>query len=107
MNADVFPDEDCPLKRESEPIIGASYSALNALGHGLHGKIHENALAVELALQNTACGQIIVDTKTTDRITGLKLGLLLNFERAKLGIRRVAPSSHSSTICGYPSIISC
>jgi GxxExxY protein len=134
MNADDFSDYDYPLKRESEAIIGASYAVLNAMGHGLHEKIYENALGVEFALQGIAFeqqkqfpviyrntqvglfvpdlivfGQIIVDTKTIDRITdhevgqmlnylritGLKLGLLLNFKHSKLGIRRVALSSHS------------
>lgn len=102
---------------------------LNVLGHGLLEKPYENALAVEFSLRNIPFEQqptydvlyknepvglyvpdlivrevIVVDAKTTDRITdhelgqminylritGHRVGLILNFKRAKLEWKRVA-----------------
>jgi GxxExxY protein len=101
---------------------------LNALGHGLHEKHYERALAVEFALREIphrqqerfpvhykgvmvgvfvpdllAFDQIVVEVKTVDqitdhergqvlnylRITGLRLGLLLNFKHARLEWERL------------------
>ena len=109
-------------------IIGCSLSVLNGIGHGLHEKPYENALAVEFA----HCGipfeqqkrfpviwrgnlvgeyipdligfeQIIIDTKTIDRITdhergqminylritALPLGLIINFKKPSLEWERI------------------
>jgi GxxExxY protein len=116
------------LKHEVYQIIGAAMEVLNALGHGLHGKPYENALAIELGLRGVDCakqtrfpvnykghtvaefvpdliafGKIIIDTKVIDeitdhergqmlnylRITGFKLGLILNFKRAQLEWERI------------------
>jgi GxxExxY protein len=116
------------LKEETHRIIGFSFEILNELGHGLHEKIYENALVVDFTLQNIpysqqrrfevfykkqpvglyvpdliAFGQVIVDTKTIERITdeergkminylkitGLRVGLILNFKHPKLEFERI------------------
>ncbi len=109
-------------------IIGASLTILNGIGHGLNEKPYENALAVELVHRDIpfeqqkrfpvtwrdtivgeyipdliAYGQIIVDTKTIDRITDhergqminylritrLQLGLIINFKKPTLEWERI------------------
>ena len=109
-------------------IVGAAMEVLNTLGHGLLEKPYENALAVELRLRGISFAQqprypvaykgepvgeyvpdlivndeVVVDTKTIDRIgdhelgqmlnylriTGLPLGLIINFKRARLDWKRV------------------
>jgi len=116
------------LKEEVHRIVGCASEVLNELGHGLHEKPYENALVVEFGLQNIpyeqqptfdvlyktikvaeyipdliCFKQVIVDTKTIERITdhelgqmlnylritGLKVGLLLNFKRSKLEWKRI------------------
>ena len=116
------------LKEETRRIIGCAFEVLNELGHGLHEKLYENALVVEFTLQEisyqqqrrfdvlykehsvgfyvpdlTVFEQVIVDTKTIDRITdeergkmlnylkitGLRVGLILNFKHPKLEFERV------------------
>jgi GxxExxY protein len=108
---------------DTEVIIGAAMEVLNVLGHGLLEKPYENALAVEFRLRGIEFeqqpqfdvmykevivglyvpdlivrGNIVVDTKTIDKIgdhekgqmlnylglTGLRVGLILNFKRANL-----------------------
>ena len=125
MNADRH---ELLLKTEAHQIIGCAMEVLNTLGHGFLEKPYENALVVEFGLQeipfkqqprfdvnyksvkvgeyipDLICfDQIVVDTKSIDRITnheigqmlnylkitGLKLGLLLNFKHAKLEWKRV------------------
>lgn len=116
------------MKDESFAITGAAMEVLNTLGHGLNEKPYENALVVECRLRGIPCeqqprfpvdykgcrvgefvpdlilyGQIVVDTKTIDRITDnelgqmlnylritrLPLGLIINFKHARLESRRV------------------
>ena len=116
------------LKEESHRVVGCAKEVLNILGHGLLEKPYENALVVEFRLQgipyrqqprfdvqyksikvgeyipDLICfDQIVVDTKTIERITnhemgqmlnylkitGMHLGLLLNFKNAKLEWKRV------------------
>ena len=111
------------LESETRRIIGYAMEVLNNLGHGLLEKPYENALVVEFGLQDIlfrqqprfdvnykgvkvgeyvpdliVFNQVVVDTKTIDKITdhevgqilnylkvtGLKVGLVLNFKRAKL-----------------------
>ena len=113
---------------DTEAIIGAAMEVLNVLGHGLLEKPYENALAVEFRLRGIGFeqqpqfdvmykevrvglyvpdlivrGNIVVDTKTIDKIgdhekgqmlnylglTGLRVGLILNFKRARLEWKRV------------------
>lgn len=116
------------LETEAYQIVGCAMEVLNVLGHGLLEKPYENALVVELGLQDIPViqqpgfdviyksvkvgeyipdlicfDQIVVDTKTIERITdheigqmlnylkitGLQLGLIINFKHAKLGWNRV------------------
>ena len=125
---------DLLLKDEVYRIVGAAFSVLRELGHGLHEKPYENALVVEFGLLGVACeqqrrfpviyktvhvaeyvpdliafGSVIVDTKVIDsitehergqminylRVTGLKVGVILNFKRAKLEWERIVLSDHS------------
>ena len=117
---------------ETERIIGSAFSVLNAVGHGYHEKIYENAMVVEFLHQDIhflqqarfpvhhrevkvgefipdliGFGKVIVDAKTipkiTDheigqmlnylRVTGLQVGLILNFKYSKLEFRRVTLST--------------
>jgi len=116
------------LKEEAHQIVGCGMEVLNILGHGLLEKPYENALVVEFELQgipfrqqprfdveyksvkvgeyipDLICfDQVVVDTKTIERITnheigqmmnylkitGLQLGLVLNFKHAKLEWKRI------------------
>ena len=127
MNADQKNEFLYP--EETHVIIGCSFEVLNEIGHGLHEKIYENALAVEFELRDIPYSQqkefgvlyktvpvgkyvpdlisydkIVVDTKTIEKITehergkmlnylkitGLKVGLIINFKNAKLEWKRVA-----------------
>ena len=116
------------LKEEVFQVVGCAMEVLNTLGHGLREKTYENALAVEFGLQGIpfeqqlrfdviykgvrvgeyvpdliVFDQIVVDTKTIDRITDLergqilnylkitqrRVGLILNFKRPKLEWERL------------------
>lgn len=116
------------LKEEVFQVIGCAMEVLNTLGHGLLEKPYENALVVEFGLRGITFqqqprfdviyktvkvgeyipdlivfDQIVVDTKTIERITdvergqilnylkitGLKVGVILNFKRAKLEWERL------------------
>ena len=116
------------LKDEVFQIVGCAMEVLNTLGHGLLEKPYENALVVEFGLRNIrfqqqprfeviyksvkvgeyipdliVFDQIVVDTKTIEKITdvergqilnylkitGMKVGVILNFKRAKLEWERI------------------
>jgi len=122
------------LKEEVFQVVGAAFSVMNELGHGLHEKPYENALVVEFGLLKIPFRQqagfpvhykgvkvgeyipdliafesVVVDTKVIEkitdiergqmmnylRITRLKVGLILNFKRAKLEWERIVLSDHS------------
>lgn len=124
-------DSDFLYKEETDQIIGSAFSVLNTIGHGLHEKPYENALAVEFRHRNIpfdqqrrfpvnyrgvrvseyvpdliAFNKIIIDTKVVERIgdheigqmlnylkiSGMKVGLIINFRKAKLDFRRVCVS---------------
>lgn len=93
-------------KDEVFQLIGCAMEVHNALGHGLHEKPYENALAVERSHQKIdysqqqrfpvtyrnikvgefipdliAHGNIIIDTKVIDRITDHECGQMLNYPR--------------------------
>ncbi len=111
------------LKQEVHRVVGCAMEVLNGLGHGLLEKPYENALAVEFGLKNIpyrqqprfdvhykevkvgeyipdliCFDQLVVDTKTIDKITnheiaqmlnylkitGLRVGVVVNFKYAKL-----------------------
>jgi GxxExxY protein len=117
-----------PCKEETHAIIGCAFEVLNELGQGLSEKLYENSLVVEFKLRGIAfdqqrhynvlykgefvgeyvpdliaCGKVVVDAKTIDRITDhepgqimnylrttkLAVGLILNFKSAKLEFERV------------------
>ena len=116
------------LREETHQIIGCAFEVLNELGHGLYEKLYENALVVEFGLRGLPCdqqrrfdvlykgrsvgffqpdlivfSQVIVDTKTIERITdeergkmvnylkttGLRVGLILNFKHPRLEFERL------------------
>ena len=122
-------EKDLLFYEESRRIIGSAMEVHNILGHGFHEKIYENSLVVEFGLQripviqqqkfpvvfkavevgiyipDLICfDQMVVDTKTIEKITnheigqmlnylkitGHQLGLLINFKHAKLEWKRVA-----------------
>jgi GxxExxY protein len=87
-------------------IVGCALEVLNTLGHGLHEKPYENALAVEFKLRGIpveqqrrfdvlyktvqvgefvpdliASGAVVVDAKVIERITDLERGQMLNYLR--------------------------
>jgi GxxExxY protein len=94
------------LKDEVYQIVGAAFTVLKELGHGLYEKPYENALVVEFGLLGIPCeqqqrfpviyksvqvseyvpdliafGSVIVDTKVIDRITDHERGLMMNYLR--------------------------
>jgi len=116
------------MKEETHQVVGCAMEVLNILGHGFLEKPYENALVVEFGLQDIdvkqqprfdvtykshkvgeyipdliCFDQIIVDTKTIEKITsheigqmlnylkisGLQLGIIINFKHAKLEWKRV------------------
>lgn len=116
------------LKDEVFQIVGCAMEVLNTLGHGLLEKPYENALVVEFGIKaipfkqqprfdviykSVKVGeyipdmivfeQVVVDTKTIEKITdvergqilnylkitGLNVGVILNFKRAKLEWERI------------------
>lgn len=115
-------------KDEVYGIVGSAFEVLKELGHGLHEKPYENALAVEFGLRKIpfeqqrrfdvlykgvlvadyipdliAFGSVIVDTKVIQqitnhergqminylRITGLRVGVILNFAKPRLERERI------------------
>ncbi|HEY3762440.1 MAG TPA: GxxExxY protein [Verrucomicrobiae bacterium] len=130
------------FKDEVYRIVGAAMEVLNELGHGLHEKPYENALAVEFGLRGIAFAQqpefdvlykqvkvgeyvpdmiafsaVVVDAKVIDaitdhergqmlnylKITGHKVGVILNFKRSKFEWERIVLcKDHESTIRTEP-----
>jgi GxxExxY protein len=94
------------LKDETHQISGCAFDVLNEIGHGLHEKIYENALAVEFNLRGIpyeqqkhfpvpykgvllgefvpdliAFDSVIMDAKTIVRITEHERGRMTNYLR--------------------------
>ena len=94
------------LKDEVYQIVGSAIEVLNEIGHGLHEKPYENALAVEFGIRRIpfqqqpnydvlykghkvglfvpdliAFGTVVVDAKVIDRITDVERGKMLNYLR--------------------------
>ena len=108
------------LKNEVFQIVGCAIEVLNTLGHGLLEKLYENALVVEFCVRKipfrkgqkvgifipdlNAFDGVVIDTKVIDRITdherglmlnylritGLRVGVILNFKHRKLEWERIA-----------------
>jgi GxxExxY protein len=102
-------------KDEVYSIIACGLEIIKGIGHGLHEKPYENALAVEFAHRGIpfaqqhafpvmwrgfkvgefipdliAYGKVIVDTKTIERITDIVRGQMLNYLRiTKLPVGRI------------------
>ena len=116
------------LKEEVYRVVGCALEVLKGLGHGLHEKPYEHALAVEFGLNRIpyahqprfpvrfkqvqvgeivpdliAFDAVVIDAKVIDaigdhergqmlnclRITGLKVGVILHFKRARLEWERL------------------
>ena len=116
------------LQNEVYAVVGCAIEVLNVRGHGLHEKIYENCLCVEFRLRGipytqqerhrvlykgelvgeyvpdlVVQQQLIVDTKTIERITDhergqmlnylrittLPVGIILNFKQARLEWERL------------------
>ena len=131
MNAN---ERELILKDEVYSIVSCAMEISNGLGHGLLEKNYENALAVEFTYReipfrqqvhypvkwrNTKIGefipdliafdQIIIETKTIDRITdfergqvlnylritNLAVGVILNFKKPRLEWERIALTRNS------------
>ena len=79
------------LKTEVFQIVGCAIEILNTLGHGLLEKPYENALVVEFVLRKIPFRQ---SRKLSGlnylRITGLRVGVILNFKHRKLEWERIA-----------------
>ena len=92
------------LKKEMFQVVGCAMEVLNTLGHGLLEKPYENALVVEFRLNGIpfkqqprfdviyksvrvgeyvpdliVFDQMVVETKTIDRIADLERGQILNY----------------------------
>ena len=94
------------FKDEVFQLVGCAMEVLNGMGHGLHEKIYENALVVELKLRDITFdqqrrfdvlyenvnvgefipdlithGAIVVDAKVIDLITDHERGQMINYLR--------------------------
>ena len=127
-NDDNMSDLNSDDHEITHPIVGCAMRVMNALGHGFHEKIYENALCVEMQAESIpfeqqprfpiyyrqvmvgeyvpdliVMGRVVVDTKTIEHVgdnevgrmlnylrsTGLEVGLIINFKRARLEWRHV------------------
>ncbi len=116
------------FKNEVYAIVSCALEIIKGIGHGLHEKPYENAMAVEFGLRGIPFEQqlpfpvmwkqvkvgefipdliayrsIVIDTKTIERITeiergqmlnylritGLPIGLIINFKKPKLEWERI------------------
>jgi GxxExxY protein len=106
MNTNTLNQPELLHKTEVYHIVGCAFDVLNEIGHGLHEKIYENALVVELQrrdfpfeqqprfevlYKNVRVGEfipdlithgcIVVDAKVIDRITDHERGQMINYLR--------------------------
>lgn len=109
MNADErrYGEDNSGLNDVTFQVNGCAMTVLNAIGHGFHEKIYENAMALELAhaglklscqkpfdiwYRNENIGtfipdlvvedRVIVELRTIDRIGAAEKGQVLNYLRA-------------------------
>ena len=79
------------LKHEVFQVVGCPIEVLNTIGHGLVEKLCENALVIEFLLRKIPFRQ---SRKLSGlnylRITGLRVGVILNFKHRKLEWERIA-----------------
>jgi len=94
------------LGNEVYAMVSCALEIINGMGHGLHEKPYENALAVEFQFRGIpftqqlrfpvlwrevlvgefipdlmAYHQVVIDTKPIDRITDIERGQMLNYIR--------------------------
>ena len=88
---DTNREEALLLKTEVFQIVGCAIEILNTLGHGLLEKPYENALVVEFVLRKIPFRQSRrLSGLNYLRITGLRVGVILNFKHRKLEWERIA-----------------
>jgi hypothetical protein len=79
------------LKHEVFQVVGCAIEVLNTIGHGLVEKPYENALVIEFLLRKIPFRQ---SRKLSGlnylRITGLRVGVILNLKHRKLEWERIA-----------------
>ena len=85
---DTNPNTKLLFKDEVYQIVGAALEVLNGIGHGLHEKPYENALAIEFGICGipfkqqpdlVAYDTVVVDAKVINRITDIERGQMLNY----------------------------
>jgi hypothetical protein len=96
--------DESHLNNLSQLVIGGAFTVLNALGAGFLEKVHENALAHERREAGLASEQaLLVELKVVDTLnetrharcidylkaSGLRPGLLLNFDMKRLETERI------------------
>jgi GxxExxY protein len=102
------------LRNEVYAIVGAAFEVLDELGHGIHEKPYEKAMAIELGLRGLpyqqqarfdifykqtkvgeyipdliVFGQIIVEAKVIDKISAHERGQMINYlkiSKLRLGV---------------------
>jgi len=83
-------NEKLLFRDEVFQIFGCAIEVPNTLGHGIVEKPYENALVVELGLRKIPFRQ---SRKLSGlnylRITGLRVGVILNFKHRKLEWERI------------------
>lgn len=82
-------DKEEPLfKAQSQQVVGSAMEVLNEIGHGFHEKPYEkivlNTKVIE-KITDREIGQMMNYLK----VTGLRLGYILNFKQPKLEWKRV------------------
>lgn len=71
----------------TEKIISCAYTVMNTLGAGFLEKVYENSLVIELQKNGFKVNQQVPINYL--RATNLKIGLLINFGKAKVEIKRL------------------
>ena len=79
------------LKTEVFQIVGCAIEVLNTLGHRFLEKPYENALVVAFGMRKIPFRQSRKPLGLNYlRITGLRVGMILNFKHRKLEWERIA-----------------
>ena len=81
MNAD---ERRRALNETTEAVIGCAFRVSDVLGCGFLEKVYENALAVELRRKG-----LKVQQQHDLRASGQRAGLLINFGRPQVEVKRV------------------
>ena len=76
----------------SGSVIGAAIEVHKALGPGFLESVYENALVLELAARGIGCERQLAAVRSYLRASGRGHGLILNFAKQALEIKRVIAS---------------